>query len=753
MFNYLRGLLRHSESATLNLDDLPDGFRDLGQGLLYFGQCITEAKAFADALSRGDLNFTAPPSANPITGPLKALLASLRHLAWQTREIAQGDYAQRVDFMGDFSDSFNSMVVQLEQRSVDLLQAKNLAEAASESKSVFLSTVSHEMRTPLNAILGLATIELQENLPPHTRVNLEKIYTSGSLLLSLVNDILDLSKIEAGGFEIIPTDYDVADLINDLTQINLVRNESKNLIFELDMDETIPQKMRGDVLRVKQILNNILSNAFKYTEKGKIKFDISWKRKDDSAILFFTVSDTGIGIKKDDMGKLFTEYSQINSYANRNIEGTGLGLSIAKHLADLMNGIITVKSEYGIGSTFRFDLQQQIVDFAPIGAENVKNLKNFHFLARQSVQSKEFVRAYMPYGKILLVDDVPTNLDVAKGLMLPYGLHVDCASCGQEAIAKIRSISDDSATEQQYDIVFMDHMMPGMDGVEATRIIRNEIGTSYARTVPIIALTANALAGNEKMFLANGFTAFIPKPIDLTQLDAALNKYVRDKQSDESLARAERDRRRGIPSRHNETAAGSVWEGFAVNGLDIASGVRRYGSDAAYRQILHSYLIHTPELLQRLRRTAEDFPREYAVEVHGLKGSSYGICAGAVGDMAAELERAAKLGDTETLRTNHETLMTMTETLLADLKNMLRAAESTVPAQSAKERLPAPNRALLEKMLYLAERCKTSLMEEVITEMERYEYDSQAEIVPWLRERINNFEYQMIRDRLREKIA
>ncbi|MDR1950211.1 MAG: response regulator, partial [Spirochaetaceae bacterium] len=400
-------------------------------------------------------------------------------------------------------------------------EEKAKAEAASRAKSEFLATMSHEIRTPLNAIIGLSEIELQKNLAADVRSDLEKIHNSGSILLGIINDILDISKIEAGSFELIPVEYDTPSLLNDTVQLNIVRIGSKPITFSLDIDETLPARLFGDELRVKQILNNLLSNAFKYTREGLVKLRLKWEQREDDAYLVFTVEDTGQGIKPEDMDKLFSEYSQLDTRANRKIEGTGLGLSITRRLTEMMGGTITVESEYGRGSIFTVGLRQGIVGDQPIGKELAENLMSFRFIETRRNRGRNLVRSYMPYGKVLVVDDVVTNLDVARGLMLPYGLTIDCVNNGREAIDRIRNGAI------QYDAVFMDHMMPGIDGIEATRIIRKEIGTEYAKTVPIIALTANALAGNEEMFLAAGFNAFIAKPIDIMRLDVILNQWVR----------------------------------------------------------------------------------------------------------------------------------------------------------------------------------------------------------------------------------
>ncbi|MDR1899026.1 MAG: response regulator [Treponema sp.] len=620
----------------------------------------------------------------------------------------------------------------------ETFRAKEAAEAASRAKSAFLATMSHEIRTPLNAIIGLSEIQLQNELPDDARADLEKIYNSGSILLGIINDILDISKIEAGNFELVPDDYDIPSLVNDTVQLNVVRIGSKPITFKLIIDDTIPVRLFGDELRVKQVLNNILSNAFKYTKAGTVTLQVRWERQGDDAFMIFTVSDTGQGIKKEDTGRLFSEYSQLDARANRRIEGTGLGLSITKRLVEMMDGTVDVESEYGWGSTFTVRLRQGIVDEKPIGPEVAENLRSFRLIETRHSRSKNLVRAYMPYGKVLVVDDVATNLDVARGLMLPYGLTIDCVLSGQEAIDRIRG------EEVKYDAVFMDHMMPGMDGIEATRIIRNEIGTEYAKTVPIIALTANALAGNEELFLSAGFDAFIAKPIDIIRLDVVLNQWVRDKQAGETLWKAEREKA-AADGEPPDGGLDSRLETAALEGMDFRAGLKRYGTGAVYTRILRSYVTHAPELLEKLRSLSRETLSQYAVTVHGLKGASYGICAGEIGKAAEELEFAAKAGDYEKVDAKNAAFITMVETTLEGLEKLLR---STAEAGSQKRKAAAPDQGLLEKMLEASRRFKPVIMEEVMTELEDCEYETGGDLIPWLREQLENLEYDAIREKL-----
>ena len=293
----------------------------------------------------------------------------------------------------------------------------------------------------------------------------------------------------------------------------------------------MPGSLRGDDLRIKQIFNNLLSNAFKYTDSGTIEWRVSFERDGDAGWLVSSVRDTGIGIRPENVHNLFSEYNQVDTQANRKVEGTGLGLAITKRFVDMMGGTITVESEYGKGTTFHVRLRQQIARATPIGRDVAKSLMEMRYALAKRNTTKRQERAKLSYARVLVVDDITTNLDVARGMMKPYGMKVDCATSGRRAIEMIR------AEKARYDAIFMDHMMPEMDGIEAARIIHEEIDTEYARNIPIIALTANAVVGTEEMFLSKGFQDFIPKPIDTAKLDAVLRRWVRDK-SRESNATA-----------------------------------------------------------------------------------------------------------------------------------------------------------------------------------------------------------------------
>jgi signal transduction histidine kinase/ABC-type amino acid transport substrate-binding protein/ActR/RegA family two-component response regulator len=408
-----------------------------------------------------------------------------------------------------------------------LILQKNLEDAVADAqtaniaKSRFIANMSHEMRTPMNAVVGLTDLMLEdEDIPPVAKENLKKISIAGKNLAGIIKDILDISKIEAGKLELLPKRYDMASLLNDVIVLNIARLGKRPISFRLDIDENLPCVISGDELRVKQIINNLLSNAFKYTQEGSITLGARCDRAGDMDVwLSIYVSDTGIGIRPEDIEKLFSDYNQVDTSANRKAEGTGLGLGITKRLVEQMGGEISVESEFGKGSTFRARIRQGFVIDIPLSPFTLKNLAGFKYMEKQKNKNERLVRPDLSFARVLVVDDMQTNLDVVRSMLRKYKISVDCVTCGKDAVSHIE------AGEPVYNVIFMDHMMPEMDGIETAERIR-AIGTEYARTIPFIALTANAAVGNEQMFLENGFQAFLPKPINIMDLDTVIRKWL-----------------------------------------------------------------------------------------------------------------------------------------------------------------------------------------------------------------------------------
>ena len=409
---------------------------------------------------------------------------------------------------------------------------KQQAETENESraKSAFVARISHEIRSPLNVILGIAEAQLSnKTLPSDIEDDIRLIYTSGSLLRGIINDVLDFSKIEAGKIEIMSIAYDTENMLTDVIQQNRYRIGSKPINFKINIDHNVPKVLIGDELHLKEILNNLLSNAFKYTEKGEIAFTVTsaegTRRPEDDpehaehapVLIEYSVSDTGYGMTEEQLEKVFEAYTRFVTTSQRAIVGTGLGMAITHNLVELMNGKIQVESTPRVGTVFTVRIPQYVSSAEVIGTKTAEAFGKFHFDKKSIMEKLSFERVPMPYGSVLIVDDLETNIYVAERLLEAYELTTDSATSGAAAIEKVKN-------GKTYDIIFMDHMMPEMDGIETTRNIR-----ALGYTAPIVALTANSITGRAEMFLENGFDDFVSKPINTEQLDQVLLRLIRDK--------------------------------------------------------------------------------------------------------------------------------------------------------------------------------------------------------------------------------
>jgi PAS domain S-box-containing protein len=558
-------------------------------------------------------------------------------------------------YASSLSDLMALTVANFERR-----KARDEAHAASQAKSDFLANMSHEIRTPMNVIVGLTELLLEGDTPVGSEKEyLQKINTAGVTLTGLINDVLDISKIESGKFTLSNTNYELAKLLNDIVALSIVRIEEKPIAFNLEIGLNMPVYLYGDDLRVKQIFLNLLSNAFKYTHEGTVTLNVSCKKESADEIgVSISVIDTGIGMRKEDMDNLFSDYNQVDTHANRAIEGTGLGLSIVKGLTEIMGGDISVESEYGRGSVFRVDIRQGFVNDELIDADTVKALRSFRYKHIKQTDERLIERPDLSWAKVLVVDDSPTNLDVAMGVLGKYKMTVDCVTNGQDSIDRI------SLGQPIYNAIFMDHMMPGMDGIEAAKLIR-AIGTEYAESIPIIALTANAVAGNEQMFLDQGFQAFVSKPISIKKLDSVIRQWIA---SADALPRpVSADTCPETKPPHSPTGQMPV-----IPGVNAKLGLSLYEGDMdLYIDILRSYVENTPAELDKLRGVSEENLSLYAIDIHTMKGVNSTIGAKEMTERAKSMELMAKAGDFDGVSELNEQFIKDTEILVSNIQAWL----------------------------------------------------------------------------------
>ncbi len=668
-------------------------------------------------------------------------------------------------------------------------------ENASHLKSDFLANMSHEIRTPMNAVLGMADLALREEMSPVARNFVNQIKTSAKSLLVIINDILDFSKIESGKMDIINADYEPLSLINDIVNIINSRIKNKNIEFTIDINPELPENLFGDNIRLQQIILNLLNNAVKFTKQGEVHLKVDFEHKSEKEIILkITVRDTGIGIKEEDFDKLFNSFQQLDSKRNRNIEGTGLGLAISQQLINLMNGKMSVESEYGKGSSFHFELPQRVIDNTASIPKFEKKFKVAFLINNKYIQSQiitdlkrinadyieldnynnsekadfdyliiekdSFNQGFFKYlednsniqciliddydskdkfdmpniriihkpvyslnlynalgaidisfvnnsenamftftapdANILIVDDNSVNLTVAKGLIEPFEMNVDTATSAMEAIEKVSHF--------YYDIVFMDHMMPEVDGVEATHIIRR-LMPNYS-SVPIIALTANAVNGTKEMFIKEGMNDFIPKPIDMKDMTAKLKKWLPESKIIFN----------GTVKKENCKSDNSVMN---IEGLNVELALSLLGNEQLFNTILKEYYMSIDKKSDIIEKYwKENNWKNYTIEVHSLKSLSKQIGAEKISEIAAEMEAAGNCENTELINQKTEYLLCEYRKYKDILKPLFDNDETKTEKLIENDKIID----MLEKMQTAIEDFDILEIDDVMSEMSEYKY-------------------------------
>jgi len=695
---------------------------------------------------------------------LSFLLNNMKYTSWERRQ------------------KLNDMITQHEENIATISNLAETAEKTSKAKSIFLAKMSHEIRTPMNAITGMAELALRENMPTTAQEYVLTIKQASANLLSIINDILDLSKIESGKLELIPADYTLSTVVNDVVSIIRMKVVDSRVRFVVNLDSKIPNTLFGDETRIRQVLLNIMSNAVKFTKKGFISLVISGDVEDDDTVMLtIDVADTGKGMKQDDLGKLFGDFVQLDLATNKGNEGTGLGLAITKNLVEAMGGNISVYSEYSKGSTFTITLPQKIRSYEPLAIvenpeeknvlvyerreiyiesmictldnlgvgcmyaknsedlhkklkantysfifvessllDNVKkilselNLKTRIVLLTEfgnaivdkslsviampvhsisvanilngvsdsfsySISKRGVIRFIAPSARILIVDDINTNLKVAEGLLSPYKMRVDLCLSGTEAIEAVKA--------NRYDIVFMDHMMPVMDGIEATKHIR-ELGNEdlHYKKLPIIALTANAVSGTKEMFMESGFNDFLSKPIDMNILSIILEKWIPGEKQDRTI----RNRITDIDENNSDK--------IKINGIDTNKGISISGGMQRYIQTLAVFHKDGMQKIEEITKSIKTGNYSlYTTYVHALKSAAANIGATNLSETAKKLEIAGKKEDISFINLYTDIFLETLRVLLDNINEVLpkeASQKKSIDFESLKDSLNELKEAL-----------------------------------------------------------
>lgn len=578
----------------------------------------------------------------------------------ETRQVAEGKERKKTSALLQAKE-------QLEQKDVELQDAMKAAKKAEDARDIFLANMSHELRTPINTILGLNELIIRESQDEAIKEYALDIRQAGSILLTMVSDILDFSKLEAGQLQLMEGIYDISSLLNDLINSISIQLRKKKLDLVLDIAKDFPYKLMGDEIHIRQIISNLLSNAVKFTEEGKITLHLGWRQLEKDEIeIDVIVKDTGIGIKEQDMPKLFGAFQRMDSTVRSKGKRTGLGLAITKRLIEMMGGELEVHSVYGKGSAFSFKVVQHVVDSTPLG--------DFEKQYKESLRSREnYQQKFIaPLGRILIVDDNAMNLAVAQGLLKQTRLQIDVASSGEECLELIK--------RKTYHLICLDHMMPVMDGVQTLHAIRAMEGNP-SKDIPVIALTANAVAGAREFYINEGFQDYLTKPIDADKFENMLIEYLPD---NVVYLTEDQDMGREYEKEDAEMALSIKESQLYMMGFNIRNGLKYMNGDKAlYGKVLHDF--HT--ILKEKEEALQDFLKKgdmpgYAIIVHSLKGNARNVGADDLADEAFTLEKMSKAGQLEDVEVRSPILFSMMRNMRDSLKVYLDHEEK---AESVKE--------------------------------------------------------------------
>ena len=525
-----------------------------------------------------------------------------------------------------------------------LEKAKQEAESANQAKTQFLARMSHEIRTPVNAVIGMNEMILRESSEAEIRNYAHDVKNSSISLLNIINEILDSTKIESGMMEIVDVEYEIGSFLNDLYNMTNVKAKEKDLELIFDVDPAIPHKYRGDDKRIRQVLLNILTNAIKYTDNGNVTMEVRCKTEGDKAVLFYSIKDTGIGIKKEDIDKIYDSFVRFDISKNRNVEGTGLGMGIAQSFLKLMGSELEIKSEYGKGSEFAFHIVQEIVNKEPLGDFRERIAK----AGEQEIYRTEYIA---PEAKILVVDDYKMNLKVFKNLLKQTKMQIFEADSGEKCLEMLG--------KQSFDIIFLDHMMPGMDGVETLHEIRRR---GLGENTPIIMLTANAIVGNKEKYIAEGFDDFLSKPIMPDKLDKIVLNclpknliYTNIDEQEGNMLQVENF----ATAEAQSTGDDVVWENVgntivdrikdSIPELDVKTGLATCSGDEDFYVELLTLFLELNIKDELVKYFDEGDYKNYCIRIHGFKNNAYSIGAKQLGDLAYKMECLTREGFSEAI--------------------------------------------------------------------------------------------------------